>query len=122
MLQRHEHSTRSKKATNKEIGTMASAGDLKRRALAANGEVRRARRLASALTQKEDQDRLLRYADEQKKIADELERRLAQSPRAVSRRRRSNDPEDQDLKAHWQRHAHGIKPSSNDFSRNLGLG
>lgn len=72
---------------------MASAGDLKRRALAANAEIRRARRLAGTLSQKEDQDRLLRYADEQEKLAAELERRLAQSPPVANRRRRSNDPE-----------------------------
>lgn len=93
MPQRHELSTRFKKATNKGIGTMASAGDLKRRALAANAEVRRARRLASALTQKEDQDRLLRYADEQEKLATDLGHRLAQSPPVANRRRRSNDSE-----------------------------
>ena len=72
---------------------MASASDLKRRALAANAEVRRARRLAGTLSQKEDQDRLLRYADEQEKLAAELERRLVQSPGAANRRRRSDDPE-----------------------------
>ena len=56
---------------------MCSADDPEGRLLAAKTEARRARRLAKSLSRKEDQDRLLAYAEEQEWLAADLERRMS---------------------------------------------